>query len=53
MICCPTSRENIRWGNPVALKTFFPCFMAPAQELMEVHHTSSIGIAKTHEALKL
>ena len=45
--------KNILCGNSVALKTVFPGFMAPAQKLVEVHHTSCIGIAKTHDALKL
>jgi len=53
IICWPASWKNVRWGNPVAFKTVFPGFMAPAQKLVEVHHTSSICIAKTDAPLKL
>ena len=37
----------------MALETVFPGLMAPAQQLVKVHHACSIGVAKADVALEL
>ena len=39
-------------GNSVALQAVFPGLMAPPQQLVEVHHTCGIGVAKADVALE-
>ena len=36
----------------VALETVLPRFVAPAQQLVEMHHTGCIGVAKAHIAFQ-
>ncbi len=43
-----TSRENRFSFNAKELQALFPCLMAPAQQLMKMHHAGSIGVAETH-----
>ena len=39
--------------DAVTLETFFPGFVAPAKQLMEMHHAGGVGVAKAHATLKL
>ena len=43
-----TSRENRCSFHPIELKALLPGFVAPTQQLMEMHHTGSIGVAEAH-----
>ena len=47
------ARKDRAGSNAVTLEAFFPTLMAPAQQLMEVHHPGGIGIAEMHEAFQL
>lgn len=51
-IMAATAREDASCFDAIALQAFFPAFVAPAQYLMKVHHSCSIGIAETHATLK-
>ena len=43
-----TSRKNSFGFNAIQLQAFFPCLMAPAQQLMEMHDASGVRITEAH-----
>ena len=43
-----TARKHRFGFNAVKLQALFPSLMAPAQELMEVHHTGGIRVSEAH-----
>ena len=40
--------KNSMGFNAIPLKALLPGLMAPAQKLMEMHHTCSVGVAKAN-----
>ena len=40
-------------GEAVLLEALLPGFMAPAQELVKMHHAGGIGVAEAHRAFEL
>ena len=53
LLLAAASREDTAGGNAVSLQAFFPGFMAPAQQLVKVHHAGGIGVAEAHAPLEL
>lgn len=47
------SREDTAGGDAVALQALLPGLMAPAQQLVKVHHTGGISVAEMHLTFKL
>ena len=46
-------RKDASGCDAVTVETFFPGFVAPAKQLMEMHHAGGVGVAKAHATLKL
>ena len=53
MVLAAASGKDAARSNAVSLQAFFPGFMAPAQQLMEMHHAGGIGVAEAHAPLEL
>ena len=53
MVLAACSRKDAACCNSVSLEAFFPGFMAPAQQLMEMHHAGGVGVAEAHVPLEL
>lgn len=48
-----TARKDGACGDAIARQALFPGFVAPAQQLMKMHHAGGIGFPKPHIALEL
>ena len=46
------AREDGAGGNSIALQACLPGFMAPAQNLVEMHHSCCVGVSKAHHLLQ-
>ena len=53
MVLASAPRKNVSGSDAVTLEAFFPGFVAPAQQLMEMHHPGGIGVAEAHATLEL
>ena len=53
LLLAAAAGKDAGWGYAVVLKAFLPGFMAPAQQLVEVHHAGGIGVAEAHLAIEL
>ena len=40
-------------GSALAFQAFLPGFMAPAQQLMEMHHAGGVGVAEANDTAQL
>ena len=47
LISASTGENGTNW-NPELFKAVFPGLMAPAQEVLKVHHAGGIGVAEAH-----
>ena len=47
-----TARKDGACGDAVARQALFPRFVAPAKQLIKMHHAGGISLAKTHIALE-
>ena len=47
-----TARKDGACGDAIARQALFPRFVAPAKQLIKMHHAGGISLAKTHIALE-
>jgi hypothetical protein len=52
LIGASTGEDRTDW-NPELFKAVFPGLMAPAQEVLKVHHAGGIGVAEAHGSVGL
>ena len=52
LIGASTGEDGIHW-NPELFQALFPGLMAPAQEMLKVHHPGGIGVAEAHRSVDL
>jgi len=53
LLLAAAAREDSAGVDAVTLQTLFPGFVAPAQQVMEVHHTGGIGVSEMNLAFQL
>ncbi len=50
LLLAAAARKDLTSFSAVTLQALLPGFMAPAQQLMEMHHAGCIGVAEAHRS---